>query len=283
MSFVVALAVAVLLNCVDRLITRRSLRDHDLADNFLLVYQLTCTLITAPFALFFLIQSPLPTPDAGLGFAVVLGVATVLLWGVYSVASFRSARLLELSVSSTVGRLRIIITAIFGMIFFGEHLSPAAIVGVLILLVAFIPVSTLPTAQLNRRGLTYALVATLAISFALMADKALTEWFSPEVVVFIGFLGTTIIAFVLNRHTRLSHAKPVLVTAVIAGAAGAGGYFALVTALAAGPASIILPVYQASALLYVVAGIILLGERNGWGKKILSGCIAAVGTALVFL
>lgn len=281
MSFAVALCAAVLLNAVDRLLTRRTLRDHDLADEFLLVYQLVCTVLTAPFAVASLLRPSaasggiLPIP----GFLLI--VATIAMWALYSVAAFRSARRLELSVGSTIGRLRIVLTAGLGVLFFGETLGPIAIVGVGLLLLAFIPISRLPSRQLNRTGVAYALVSTFAISLAMLADKALTQWLQPEMIVFIGFAGTTAIAFALNRGTRISHARPILVPAVVAGAAGAVGYYLLVVALATGPASLILPVYQASALLYVIAGIVLLGEKDGWRRKLLAGLIAAVGTGLL--
>jgi drug/metabolite transporter (DMT)-like permease len=279
--FAVALSIAILLNAVDRLVTRRALRDHDLPDEFLLVYQMTSTVLTAPFAMVALARADASWRQGLPGEALALVVATVCLWSLYSVSAFRSARLLELSVGSTIGRFRVLITALLGVVVFGESLSGIAVAGVVLLLLAFIPISKLPSTQLNPRGVAYALVSTLAISLAFIADKALTGWFAPEIVIFIGFAGTTVVAFVLNRRTPLAHARPVVVPAIVAGAAGAAGYFMLVLALATGPASVILPVYQASAILYVLAGIVLLGETDRWRPKVLAGVIATVGTVMV--
>lgn len=281
MSYMVALTAAIVFNAVDRIITRRALRDHDLADEFLLVYQLTCTILVAPFAIVALAWSDNTWTQGFPLEALGLILATVCLWALYSVSAFRSARLLELSVGSTIGRLRIPITAFLGVLLFRESLSGVAVVGIILLLIAFIPISKLPSRQLNSRGVGYAVLSTLAISFALIVDKALTGWFAPEVVIFIGFAGTTVVAFILNRKTKISRARPIAWPAFIAGAAGAAGYFTLVVALAAGPASVILPVYQASAILYVLAGIVLLQETDGWKRKLLAGVIATAGTALV--
>ncbi|MFE7129476.1 hypothetical protein ACFVIM_01295 [Streptomyces sp. NPDC057638] len=281
MPYLIPLLVAVALNTADRALTRAALRRHsDRADHFLLVYQLTSTLLTAPFALHALLgpAHPISSLDTQ---ALLIALAAVTCWSVYSVSAFRSAALLELSVAATISRLRLVLAAFFGVVLFGETISPTHGVGLAVLLAAYIPLTRLPREQLHRKGLAYAALSTLAITLALISDKALTTWLDPAVILFLGFAGTTLTSLVLNRGIKAAALRPVLLPAALAGTAGAAGYYGLLLALAKGPVGVILPVYQSSAFLYVLIGIVALGETTGWRRKILSAAVSLLGTALV--
>lgn len=280
-GYLMALVGAAVLNSVDRIITRASLRRHDLSNWFLLVYQLACTIVVAPFAVSALARGPALNARPVDVELWLLIVACVAAWGCYSVASFRSTRLLELALSSTVGRLRLVITAVFGVVLFGERLDFWAIVGVVVLLLAFLPLTRFPRWSLSLPGLGYAALSTFAISFALIIDQALTAWLDPVVVVFIGFLGTTVIGALLHARRQIASVRPILWPAVVAGVCGAAGYYLLVVALASGPISVVAPLYQASGLLSVLAGIVLLGETERWRSKLWADAIATVGATLL--
>ncbi|RLP75059.1 hypothetical protein D9V32_11610 [Mycetocola tolaasinivorans] len=274
--------LAIIFNGGDRLLTRATLRRSGEPDRFLLVYQATATLITAPAAIFSLVNPPqyAVNTEHPSEFWVLIPLS-IALWASYSVFSFRSASLLEVSIASTIGRLRIVITAVLGVVLFGETLGPIGWIGIVLLVLAYLPISRLPSATMNRRGLVYAVAATLAISLALILDKALTAGIPPSVVVFLGFLGTTIVALVLNRNRLREPESWLLWPAVVAGIAGAAGYYLLLSALVDGQASIILPIYQAAGILYVVAGIIILSERDHVAQKLTAAGIAAAGVVLV--
>ncbi|WCN07399.1 EamA family transporter [Streptomyces sp. M92] len=281
MPYLVPLVVAIVLNTADRTVTRATLRRHgDRADEFLLVYQLTSTLLTVPFAALALLR---PGHPAGVpsGEVLLLVLAAITCWSIYSVSAFRSSALLELSVAATISRLRLILAAFFGVVFFGETVSATHAIGLAVLLVAYIPLTQLPREQLNRKGLAYAAASTVAITLALTTDKALTAWFDPAVILFLGFAGTTLTGFALNKGTSTAALRPVLLPAVLAGTAGAAGYYGLVVAMTEGPVGVILPVYQSSAFIYVLIGIVLLGETSGWRRKVLSAAISLLGAALV--
>lgn len=272
----VSLCEAIVLNGLDRLLTRRALRDYDLADGFLLVYQVLSTAVSLPLAVVELVRvgDPDEASDSMIWWVIPLSVG---LWAIYSVSAFRSARLLELSVSSTIGRLRIVLTAVLGVVFFGETLGPVAVCGIVLLLLAAVPLIRMPTARISPRGVLLALVSTGAITLALLADKLLTRVLPPSCIVAMGFLGTSLIALILNRRRSWAGLRPIIVPAAIAGVAGTLGYVALLRALAGGAASVILPIYQASGILYVVAGIVLLGERADRGRKLTAAMIATAG------
>jgi len=97
--FAVALC-AVLLNAVERLLTRRTLRDQDLSDEFLLVYRFVCTALTALFAV-----APLLSPQRVLWLrrrspaisGSLLIIATGAMRALHSVTTIRGAKRLELS------------------------------------------------------------------------------------------------------------------------------------------------------------------------------------------
>ncbi len=281
MPYLIPLVVAIVLNTADRTLTRATLRRHDdRADEFLLVYQLTSTLLTAPFAALALLDPDHPKSALN-GDVLLLVLAAITCWSVYSVSAFRSSALLELSVAATISRLRLVLAAFFGVVFFGETISPTHGIGLAVLLAAYIPLTQLPREQLNRKGLAYAAASTVAITLALTTDKALTAWFDPAVILFLGFAGTTLAGFALNKGISTAALRPVLLPAALAGTAGAVGYYGLVVAMAEGPVGVILPVYQSSAFIYVLIGIVLLGETTGWRRKVLSAAVSLLGAALV--
>ncbi len=280
MTYLLPLLAAVALNTADRTLTRASLRRHDLADEFLLVYQLTSTVLTAPFAVLALARGGIRGTVPG-GTLLLLLAGSVVCWTVYSVYAFRSAARLELSVASTISRLRLVLVAVLGVLFFGETISGTHAIGLAVLLAAYIPLTRLPGTRVDRLGVVYCLLSTVGITGALLFDKALARGLDPAVIVFVGFAGTLVTGFRLNRGLSWRAARPVLGPAAVAGAAGAAGYYALVAALATGPAVVVLPVYQASAFLYVLVGVVFLAESADWRRKVLSAGLSLAGALLV--
>lgn len=115
MSYLLPLVLAIALNAVDRLITRATLRRHHQPMDFLVVYQLFSTGALVPVALAAVLTSRAVhgTPST-VWVLVALVTASVTFWAAYAILTFKSSALVELSVTSTISRLRLVFVAVLG-------------------------------------------------------------------------------------------------------------------------------------------------------------------------
>jgi drug/metabolite transporter (DMT)-like permease len=285
MSYVLPLFLAIMLNTVDKLLTRESLRRIPAPDTYLLVYQLVCFLVSLPAAAMSVANGTAvqaPAAEAP-GVMAALVVSSMLAWAGFAISTFRSAATLEVSVSATIGRTKLLWTALLGVLLFDETLSSLHIAGLTVIFLANLSLWRVPLKLLNPAGIFYAVLAAACLSLAMAFDKWLLRFFDPSVVLLIGFAGATSASICLNGNLSFADVRPVLSSAILAAICGTAGYFFLLLAMDDGPLNVVVPVYQSAHIVHVAAGILILREYGGISTKLISAVVSAFGIALIFI
>ena len=284
MNYLLPLALAIILNTVDKVISRRSLRINPNPDAYLLVYQLVCFSVSVPAAALSVVSSNPASIESKTDMLrlSMLVLATMVAWSTFGISTFRSAANLELSISATISRSKLLWTALLGILLFGESLTPLHVIGLVVIFISNISLRKVPLHLLNSRGVGYALLSAISLSTAMALDKWLLEYLSPSIVLCIGFLGATLASLALNRRASLRDLRPTFWSSALAGLAGSAGYYFLLLSMRDGDLSVVVPVYQSAHIVFVFAGIFILKEYTGLRPKLVSAGISTLGIALIF-
>lgn len=284
MTYLFPLLLAILLNTVDKVIARHTLRITPNPDVYLLVYQLVCLIVSVPAVALSLpnIYSLWLEPKTDTLTLSLLVLAAMVAWSVFGISTFRSAANLELSISAIISRSKLLWSALLGIFLFGETLTTLHIIGLLVIFISNISLRKVPIQLLNSKGVGYALLSAIALSMAMALDKWLLEYIPPSAVLFIGFLGSTVSSLALNRRTSLIDIGHVFWNSMLAGLAGSAGYYFLLLSMQTGNLSVVIPIYQSTHIVFVLAGILILKESSGLRPKLVSAGISILGVTLIF-
>jgi drug/metabolite transporter (DMT)-like permease len=213
----------------------------------------------------------------------ILLVLSGALWFFSCLFSFKADRFMEVSMTSLVSQLQIVLVCVGGILFFNEHLSTLQSLGVLLIFAGLSILFHAKRGQLNV-GIVYKLVSTTASSAALLLDKKLVLFYTPSLVAISGFIIPTLISTALRPHQIVTGSRFILETrfySVAMGLLGGLGYFAFVKSLSTAPISIVFPVFQLNVVLTVLLGILVLKEKSHVFTKIISASIIILGTVLL--
>lgn len=267
MAWFLPLLLATVLSTADKVISRHTLRVICNPDVYLLVYQLICLILSIPAAALSLPDSfPfLLAPRAEILKLFLLMLATMVAWSVFGIATFRSAATLELSISAIFSRSKFLWTTLLGISFFGESLTILHAIGLFFIFISTVSLRSAPVQLINLKGITYTLLSAISISAAMALDKCLLAWFPVPIVLFIGYLGSTLTGLALNKRHKNKTAeqgnlprtvmKKIYCKATLAGLAGSSGYYFLLIAMQHGSLSVVIPLFQSSYILVVLAGV----------------------------
>lgn len=285
MSYFLPLALAIAFNTADKVIARRTLRTDASPDAYLLVYQLICFFVSVPPALLSVASSTTASqdfhPEATKLLLLVCG--TMIAWSLFGISTFRSAAQLELSISATISRSKLLWTALLGICLFNETLTTLHIVGLVVIFFANLSLKKVPVHLLNPKGVSYAVLSAISLSIAMALDKWLLEYLSASVVLCVGFAGSTLTSLAINRQTSVGDIRRVFLSSALAGLTGSVGYYCLLIAMDKGNLSVVVPIYQSAHIVFVLAGILVLREYTGLRAKLFSAVISALGISLIFL
>lgn len=190
-----------------------------------------------------------------------------------------------LSISTIISRTRLIWTALFAFIFLGEHLSPMAYAGIMILFLG-LSIGTAPHKIMFDRGMKYAYLSASLISVSNILFKSATAVASAPVIVTAMAIPTVIgYPLILKKSRQRIHIflQTKLLSKIIAALTNVGALFFLLWAISLGPVSIVNAIYQGTMIFAILAGIFFLGEREDVVKKLIGTGIALVGVFLLGL
>lgn len=211
--------------------------------------------------------------------AVPLLLLSGLLWFIGCYFSFKADQRVEVSATSLVGQVQLVLVFLGGIFLLGESVSFAKIAGSLcvVLGIAFLGESL---RGICRTGLTYKVVAATAIAGALLVDKRLSGTVSPMVIPVFGYLIPTAIAIVA-RPGRLGatirSSRELCFSNVGLGMVGALAYYSLLRAFAVQDVSTAFPVYQGYLLLTILAAHFFLSESGKLPIKLAAAVTVVLG------
>ena len=200
--------------------------------------------------------------------------------GFYNFA--RSLSTGSVSRNAPIFRLNFTLTVALAVVILGERLTPAKLLG---LVLAFAAVWLLlgegnrdaPASRVDRASLALVLLATVAMGVANFVYKmGVHDGASPGTVLacqaFVFMPLATLVVFVADRSIRPPRAA--WLTAPLAALLLGVGFVFLLSGLALGPASTLVPVAQMGFVVTALMGTVLFGETLSARK--IAGLVAAL-------
>lgn len=271
------LAIAITLSSLDKWISRVFLKRNNLCNEYLLAYQITCSVLAALFIIFETKQIPTTFDNTSkLWELLILSIFSIFSWMGFAYSTFRARTSIELGVVSIISKTKIIWSAIFGVSFLNEKLTFLQIMGVMLILVASLLIS-----KNNKIGLLFsnnlhAWLAPIFLTIAIAIDKVLTMYLPSSLILFIGFSGTALLTPLLFKvHYGLI--KKVLVNAVITATCGTISYYLLLKVLNTSAFSLVMALFQGAFILDILFGYFFLKEHTNLTRKVVSCLLATLG------
>lgn len=191
----------------------------------------------------------------------------------------------QLSISSILIRLRLVLIPIFAFFFLREILHAGEYVGILILFVG-IMIAGAPHKLTYDKGVRYAYVFSVVGALLAVVMKAASGVLSPAMIMFaLSVPSTALLPLMVKNHKpkfaallnkNFSHK-------VIMSLVNAGSFYLYTFALALGAVSVVQSIYHSMMIVSVFAGIILLKEREDIARKIFGTAITILGILVVTL
>ena len=197
-------------------------------------------------------------------------------FGMVERGRFVVAKLLDVSVLSTIINFSVLIAFVGSVLLYKEQLTIQKILGGLLIVTALFLVSTgKRRVELSFKGILLAVFISIMLGIAVMLDKMGTRYFNANTynifawcapLLFIVFPGIDI--KIIKKELRIASWKVF-------------GYLFQLKALELSEATKIIPIIQTSTLFTVLAGILFLKERENVPRKLIAGVIAVVGVFLL--
>ncbi|MCF7506375.1 EamA family transporter [Vibrio sp. L3-7] len=271
------LAIAIILSSLDKWISRVFLKKNPLCNEYLIAYQITCSLLAALFVIFEIEQIPTKFDNTSeLWELLLLSIFSVFSWLGFAYSTFRARTSIELGVVSIISKTKIIWSALFGVSFLNEKLTFLQIMGVMFILIASLLISKSNKIDILFSNNLHAWLAPIFLTLAIGFDKVLTLYLPTSVILFIGFSGTAFFTPLLFKvHYRLI--KKVLFNAVITATCGTASYYFLLKVLNTSAFSLVMVLFQGAFILDILFGYFFLKERTNLKTKIVSCLLATLG------
>ncbi len=259
-------------------LTRYVLKDGDDVMAFAWLFEVIRFLIFGATIFF---EPPLSITPKTIGLFVLIGAVELV--SIYVWMKMHSYA--QLSISSILIRLRLVIIPIFAFFFLHEILHAGEYIGILILFIG-IMIAGAPHKLTYDKGVRYAYVFSIVGALLAVVMKAASGVLSPAMIMFAMSVPSTLFLpmMVKNHKPRLmallnkNFPHKVMMSLV-----NAGSFYLYTFALALGAVSVVQSIYQSMMIVSVLAGIVLLKEREDIVRKLLGTAITIVGILIVTL
>jgi len=288
------LLVSVVCTSAECATNRRILRNSTDTGSYLVNYNLAATLLLVAVMPF----GTLRLPQAGMSWVLLLVAGAT--WYLGARFSFQADRRIEVSVSSLISQIKILLLVILGAAIFKESLTPLQLGGVGLMFSGLVVLNIVArranaafahTSDIHARrnlwiGVGLKLLSVSMTTTAIMIDKTLTNVTDPAVIAVSGYLLPLVLGGIASLRKRREADQPRMrfsAGALVAGCLSGTAYVTLVQSFSAKPLSLVFSLYQMNVLLTLALGFFWLEERdNVWGKA-LAGIVITMGSvALVW-
>ncbi|MBI5226055.1 DMT family transporter [Candidatus Micrarchaeota archaeon] len=257
---------------------------------FALLIQWVPLVFFLPFLAFETIRIPgfegnVGSADASMGWfwLILAGVA----WALQQVLVFKSLRFTSASVREPVYQTKLLWAALFAVLLAHEVPATGAWLGIaLVLLGALVMAYRSPAGESSREGLILVLSSAALTGLAYVFDKLALAYSSVTAyALIVSVVSGSVIALHLTRegawNRLLPFARLHVRTLLLASVTGALSYWLMVKAISVGPVGSVAAVFEIAMVLTTVGGIVLLGERQALGRKVLGMALAVVGALVL--
>jgi len=167
----------------------------------------------------------------------------------------------------------------------GETLHAQEYIGILILLIGIV-IAGAPHKLTSDKGMRYAYLFAFIGALNALTIKAASSLFSPAFIMFAMATPSVFILplFMRNRKQQIGvlfnrNLYPKIGVSLL----NAGSFYLYVIAQSFGPVSIVQSVYQSMMIISVLAGILILNERDDMMRKLSGTAITIAGILVMTL
>lgn len=189
----------------------------------------------------------------------------------------------HLSVSTIIQRTRLVWIPMLAFIFLQETLKGIEYLGIIAIFLG-LSVAVSPRKLVFDKGMKYAYLSAFIVAILSIVMKELSLLVSTSLLL-IGMSATSVVLFPIlmkNQNQRLlATFKNKIHLKIIAGTANTIAMYLYVLALKEGSVSQVTAIYQGMMIVSILAGIILLREREDILKKSVGAAITLGGAMLL--
>lgn len=189
----------------------------------------------------------------------------------------------HLSISSIITRTRMIWAAILALVFLGEVLNPINYAGIAILFLG-LSIVVAPHRIFVDRGVTIATLFSLEVAVFSVLVKAASPDVSLPIIFVCSALPAALFFLVLLKNKRIAlkaFTKTKRKQKIIFGISNFSAFYGFVLAITLGSVAVSTAIYQGMIIFGVLAGIILLNERENIARKIIGSAVTVIGIILL--
>jgi drug/metabolite transporter (DMT)-like permease len=218
---------------------------------------------------------------------------SAVMYTVFNIANFEMNRYLDISISSLLGQIKIIIMFIGSLIIFSEPLVIGKIIGIILILggnilLAFRDKSHPGKTLFTAKGLLWCAATIVSLSVSGFIDSILISKYS------VNFYGMTLylipgIAITIMALARTG-LKETLQTVrenkwgiIALGVVSPFGYIAILQAYQIAEKSIVFPLANLTSVILVLMGVFLLNEKQLLRRKLIVAAMVFVGAIFLGL
>ena len=248
---------------------------------FATIYNFTVALIS-PILYFFdrTLPNHLDSHVLGLTF---LGC---ILWGLHGRYEYFAKKHTEASVFAITMKIAPVINFVLSLYFLGESGSIYKYFGISLIVIANMLLYLGNRGKIiSRNGLQYTFFLALNISFAWLLDAYNIRYWGVATFSIISFAAGSLISGIFPLVKFGDIRKELELTPywqiALLGAINLIGYAFMLKALTFGPASNVMPIVTSTTPFVVLIGILFLGEKGSYYRKILSAVLTIIAVYLM--
>lgn len=269
MNWLLWVFLSIIAISVERVINRKILANTDRYWDYLVGYNAGAVIFLV------VVAAPIQFPLLSWTTTSLLLVSGAL-WFVSCALSFKADQLAEISLTSLLAQLQLVLIFAGGVVLFGEPISASRLFGLCLILLGLSCRQFL--SSFFSKGVLFKLASIVMLSVALLLDKYLSSTLEASLVTFSGFGIPLLLSLLLQPRRSLSafqYAKRLRFGNFFTGALSCLSYFALVKSMAIAPISLVMPVFQLNLMITLILGYFFLGEKQD--------LIARLGAVLLVL
>jgi drug/metabolite transporter (DMT)-like permease len=214
-----------------------------------------------------------------------LGLGTgVLFYGLYERVRFFSSKYMEASMLTIVGTLSVVIAFVISIFLYDEKLTFMKLAGAFFILSSIVVVSFNGKTKISKTGWFYGILSSTILGIAWSVDKLGARNFNPETYNFIVWVGPFVFVYLFPRvkfREIKAEFKRIGPGVMVLAAANIIAYYFQLKALSIGEAIKVIPVVQLSVITTVLAGMVILNEKEHLFRKLTAAVIGLVGVYLL--
>ncbi len=190
---------------------------------------------------------------------------------------------IEISISSIVAKLRLVWTPIIAFLILHEALKNSEYVGIFVIFLGLI-ITVSPRKIIFDKGIKFALLSSMIVPVISVLLKRTSDFSSTSIqMVFMGLPAVFLFPVITkNWKTRVINIyKKSFREIFIATIFNCSAMALLILAFKVGSVGKVASVYQSMTIISVIAGILLLKERENVAKKLIGAAVTTIGIMLL--